>query len=149
MLLRQKASLAVIAFSILALVRPVWAQEALGQTQPAVGAQSPLASDPAGAVPRQVLNYGVDAGVGETDNVNLAPTDKVSQTLAVADADIDIDQQRRLFSVDAKGSFNYLDFLQGAYSPELIGRFDGLGTGESHPGNAQVGRAGGFRTSAG
>ena len=89
---------------------------------------------PRAVIPPQILNYGVDAGVGETDNVNLTHSDKVSQTLAVADADIDIEQQRRLFSVDAKGTFSYLDFLQGAYSPELIGRFDGLGRVSLIPG---------------
>ena len=72
------------------------------------------------------LSYGGDVGVGETDNVSLASTNKISQTLAVADANIDVLEQRRLFSVDAKGDFSYLDFLQGAYSPELIGRFDGI-----------------------
>jgi hypothetical protein len=72
------------------------------------------------------LSFGVDVGVGETDNVTLVPSDKITQTLAVADADFAIQQQSRRFDVDAKGNFTYLDFLQGAYSPELIGRLDGL-----------------------
>jgi len=72
------------------------------------------------------LNYGVDVGIGETDNVTLVPTGKISQTMAVADLDFALEQQSRLFNVDAKGNFSYLDFLQGAYSPELIGRLDGL-----------------------
>jgi hypothetical protein len=72
------------------------------------------------------LNYGVDVGVGETDNVNLVGSDKTSQTMAIADADFSLLEQRRLFDVNATGAFSYLDFLQGAYSPELIGRFDGV-----------------------
>jgi hypothetical protein len=72
------------------------------------------------------LNYGVDAGIGETDNINLVSSGKTSQTMAVADADFSLQEQRRLFEVNATGAFSYLDFLQGAYSPELIGRFDGL-----------------------
>jgi len=72
------------------------------------------------------LNYGVDVGVGETDNVTLVPTHKISQTLTVADLDFDLDEQRRLFDVTAKGDFTDLYFIQGAYSNELIGRFDGL-----------------------
>ena len=72
------------------------------------------------------LNYGVDAGIGETDNVNLVNSDKTSQTIAIADADFSLLEQRRLFDVNATGAFSYLDFLQGAYSPELIGRFDGV-----------------------
>jgi hypothetical protein len=74
----------------------------------------------------EILSYGVDVGVAESDNVTLVPTDKVSQTIAVADADFDIKQQSRLFDVDAKGNFSYLDYVQGAYGGELLGRFDGL-----------------------
>jgi hypothetical protein len=73
----------------------------------------------------ETFTYGVDAGVGETDNVNLAPSNKVSQTLAVADVDVDYKQQSRLFDVDAKGNFTDIDYLQGAYSNQLVGRFDG------------------------
>lgn len=71
------------------------------------------------------LIYGVDVGVAESDNVTLASTNKVSQTMAVADGDFDIKQQSRLLDVDAKGNFTYLDYLQGAYRGELIGRLDG------------------------
>jgi hypothetical protein len=74
----------------------------------------------------QKLTYGVDAGVAETDNVTLVTTHKVSQTMAVADADFDFKQQSRRLDVDAKGNFTYLDYLQGAYGSQLIGRFDGI-----------------------
>jgi hypothetical protein len=74
----------------------------------------------------ETLNYGVDVGVGETDNVTLVSTDKISQTMAIADADFDYKEQSRRLDVDAKGNFSYLDYLQGAYSNQLIGRFDGM-----------------------
>jgi len=73
------------------------------------------------------LSYGVDAGIAETDNVNLAPTNAVSQTMAVADLDFDVKQLTRLFDLDAKGNFSYLDYLQNAYGGQLVGRFDGTG----------------------
>jgi hypothetical protein len=73
----------------------------------------------------QTLAYGVDVGVAESDNVTLVPTNKVSQTMALADADFDIKKQSRLLDVTAKGNFTYLDYLQGAYSSQAIGRFDG------------------------
>jgi hypothetical protein len=73
----------------------------------------------------ETLVYGVDAGVAESDNVTLVSTDKVSQTIAVADADFDLIQKSRLLDLDAKGDFTYLDYLQGAYNSQLIGRFDG------------------------
>jgi hypothetical protein len=86
----------------------------------------PYGSDtPSSASKAQTLLYGVDVGVAETDNVTLVSTDKVSQTIAVADADFDIKQQSRLLDVDAKGDFTDLNYLQGAYGNEVIGRFDG------------------------
>jgi len=75
----------------------------------------------------QPLQYGVDIGVGESDNISLVPTNEVSQTIAIADGDLAIDQQTRTLDLRAKGVFSYLDFLQHAYKNELIGRFDGLG----------------------
>jgi hypothetical protein len=74
----------------------------------------------------ETLTYGVDAGVAESDNVTLVTTNKVSQTMAVADADFDFKKQSRRLDVDAKGNFTYLDYLQGAYSSQVIGRFDGI-----------------------
>jgi hypothetical protein len=76
----------------------------------------------AGAEP---LTYGVDVGVGETDNVTLVPTDKVSQTIALTDLDFAVKQQTRLLDLAATGNFSYLDYLQNAYANQLIGRFDG------------------------
>jgi hypothetical protein len=69
--------------------------------------------------------YGVDAGVAETDNVRLTENDKVSQTIAVVDADFALKEQSRLLEADAKGDFSYLDYLQNAYGGQFIGRFDG------------------------
>ena len=74
----------------------------------------------------ETLAYGADVGVGETDNVTLVSTNKVSQTIAVADADFDYKKISRRLDVDAKGNFTYLDYLQGAYGSQLIGRFDGI-----------------------
>jgi len=78
------------------------------------------------SVPAETFDYGIDVGVGESNNVTLVPTDKVSQTLSVFDLDFNLQEQRRLFDVEAKGDFTDLDYLQGAYKNELVGRFDGL-----------------------
>ncbi len=80
------------------------------------------------------FKYGIDAGIGETDNVTLVPTDRISQTIAVADVDFDLQQRSRRLDVDAKGDFSYLDYLQGAYANELIGRFDGIAAVSIFPG---------------
>jgi hypothetical protein len=75
----------------------------------------------------ETLTYGADVGVAETDNVTLAATNRISQTIAVADVDFDIKQQTRLLDLDAKGNFSDLDYLQGAFSNQFVGRFDGVG----------------------
>ena len=93
-------------------------------------AVSSTAGDSENAPPAQntraeSFTYGVDVGIGESDNVTLVQTDKVSQTMAIADLDFDLKDQGRRFDVDAKGIFSDLDYLQNAYSNQLIGRFDG------------------------
>jgi hypothetical protein len=97
-------------------------------------ADQPTNTAPAPATRGQSFVYGVDAGIGESDNVTLVPTGKVDQTIAVTDVDFDLKQQSRRFDVDAKGDFSYLDFLQHAYGSELIGRFDGTAQAALIPG---------------
>jgi len=72
------------------------------------------------------LSYGADVGVGVTDNVTLVPTNRINQTIATADLDFSVQQATRLLDAGLKGNFSYLDYLQDAYSADLIGRFDGL-----------------------
>ncbi len=78
-----------------------------------------------GAIAANTWLYGVDAGVGETDNVTLVPNDKVSQTLAVADFDFNAKEQTRLLDLTATGNLSYIDYLQNAYHNQLLGRVDG------------------------
>lgn len=86
------------------------------------------AADPATGNPVPGWHYGVDAGLGEIDNVTLVETDKIAQTVALADADFTLFEQSRRFVANLAGDFSYIDYLQGAYKGQLIGRFDGLGS---------------------
>jgi hypothetical protein len=81
----------------------------------------PLAS----AAQADGFNFGVDAGIGESDNINLTQTDKVSQTMAIADFDFTSKEKGSRLDEDIVGDFTYLDFLQHAYGGELLGRMDG------------------------
>jgi hypothetical protein len=72
------------------------------------------------------VSYGVDVGIGETDNVALVPTDTVNQTIAITDLDFSVQQATRLLDADLKGNFSYLDYLEDAYSANFVGRFDGM-----------------------
>jgi len=91
----------------------------------AAAAGDSVSATPAQGARAESLIYGADVGIGESDNVTLVETNKVSQTIAVADLDFDFKDQTRRFDVDAKGAFSDLDYLQNAYSNQLIGRFDG------------------------
>ncbi len=120
-----KACLRCVSLGISATL--MLATIAHGQVSRTAGtaAGEPDTTSPAQSTRTESLAYGADVGIGESDNVTLVQTDKVSQTIAIADLDFDLKDQTRRFDVDAKGAFSDLDYLQGAYSNQLIGRFDG------------------------
>lgn len=97
-----------------------------GAGLPSAGLPSPNAE--LGSAPADLTRYGIAAGVGETDNVNLSSTDPKSQTIAAADLDFDLTRSGSRLDASALGDFMDLDYLQGAYSNQLLGRFDGLAT---------------------
>ncbi|HEX5461278.1 MAG TPA: outer membrane beta-barrel protein [Steroidobacteraceae bacterium] len=76
--------------------------------------------------PAEFTRYGVAAGVGETDNVNLATTHPKSQTLAAANLDFGVKRSGSRLDATAVGNFTDLYYVQGAYSNQVLGRFDGL-----------------------
>lgn len=100
---------------------------AYGQVNRTVGvpAGDEDSTTPAQGIRAESFTYGADVGIGESDNVTLVQTDRISQTIAIADLDFDLKDRSRRFDVDAKGNFSDLDYLQNAYSNQLIGRFDG------------------------
>lgn len=79
-----------------------------------------------GPEPAELARYGIAAGVGETDNVNLSSTDPKSQTIAAADLDFDLKRTGAVLDASGLGDFTDLDYLEGAYSNQILGRFDGL-----------------------
>ena len=71
------------------------------------------------------FNFGVDAGIGESDNVTLVDTGRLHQTFALADLDFSLQEKGSRLVEDVVGDFTYLDFLQHAYSNELLGHLNG------------------------
>jgi hypothetical protein len=145
---RARALVRRLAASALALAAPALA---FGQTVPqqgsatvppvqavpgvgSVGASLPgsgmggAAAIPTGTapVPAELTHYGIAAGVGETDNVSLSSTHPKSQTIAAANLNFDLRRSGSLLDASALGNFTDLDYLQGAYSNQVLGRFDGL-----------------------
>jgi hypothetical protein len=92
--------------------------------------ENPLAL---GAEPAELTRYGIAAGIGETDNVNLSNTDPKSQTLAALDADFDIKRTGSRLDASGIGNFTDLDYVQGAYGNQIFGRFDGLADAKLWP----------------
>jgi hypothetical protein len=79
-----------------------------------------------GPQPAELTRYGIAVGIGETDNVNLSNTDAKSQTLAATDLDFDIKRTGSRLDASGIGNFTDIDFLEGAYGNQVLGRFDGL-----------------------
>ncbi len=78
--------------------------------------------------PAEFTRYGIAAGIGETDNVNLSSTNPKAQTIAAANVDFGLKRTGSRLDAAALGNFTDLDYLQGAYSNQVLGRFDGLAT---------------------
>ena len=101
-------------------------------TLPGSALDNPAASS---QTPPPANAYGVGVGVGETDNVALTAANRMSQTMALTDVDFSVDHQTRLFDANAVGAFSYIDYLQGAFKPELLGRLDGVADAAIIPGS--------------
>jgi hypothetical protein len=78
------------------------------------------------SLPAEYTNYDVAAGLGESDNINLSATHPKSQTLSAVNAFFDFIRSGSHFDLNAVGNFSDTDYLEGAYSNQLLGRFDGL-----------------------
>ena len=74
----------------------------------------------------QILNFGASVGIGETDNIAQTSTDPRSQTMEVTGIDFGWIRTGSALEANVVGDFNYLDYVQGAYASQLLGRFDGL-----------------------
>jgi hypothetical protein len=70
----------------------------------------------------------LSVGLGETDNVLLSASDRTPQTMALAGLDFEIRRFGTRLNTDLKGDFAYLDYLQNAYTKQLIGRLDAEAT---------------------
>ncbi|HEY3784835.1 MAG TPA: outer membrane beta-barrel protein [Steroidobacteraceae bacterium] len=78
------------------------------------------------SLPAEYTNYDVSAGLGETDNVNLSATDRKAQTLSAVNGFFDLIRSGSHLDLNAVGNFSDTDYLEGAYSNQVLGRFDGL-----------------------
>ncbi|MGH8202852.1 MAG: hypothetical protein ACREVO_21215 [Steroidobacteraceae bacterium] len=78
------------------------------------------------SLPAEYTNYDVSAGLGESDNINLSATHPKSQTLSAVNGFFDFIRSGSHLDLNAVGNFSETDYLEGAYSNQVLGRFDGL-----------------------
>jgi hypothetical protein len=78
------------------------------------------------SLPADYTNYDVSAGLGESDNINLSPNHPKAQTLSAVNAFFDVIRSGSHFDLNAVGNFGDTDYLEGYYSNQVLGRFDGL-----------------------
>jgi Putative beta-barrel porin 2 len=94
-------------------------------TPDAVGATGATDNPALPAARTQSANFGISQGFGETDNVFLTPDDKTSQTISTTEVDFGYKRTGSALTANLVGDFDYLDYLQDAYSGQFLGRFDG------------------------
>ena len=76
-------------------------------------------------MPAEYTNYGVSTGLGESDNVNFSASHPESQTLSATNLFFDLIRSGSRLDLNATGNFSDTAYLEGAYSNQLLGRFDG------------------------
>ncbi|MGH8318278.1 MAG: hypothetical protein ACREUL_09910 [Steroidobacteraceae bacterium] len=76
--------------------------------------------------PANYTLYGGSAGLGETDDVNLSSPHPKAQTLTVATLMFDVVRSGTWLDLNTLGNFSDIDYLEHAYSNQVLGSFDGL-----------------------
>ena len=122
---RGEKLIAVASFALSAVAHAQLSPDYIGTSIGSFGNSISSTGLPSDQTP--FLDYGADVGLGETDNVYLTNSNKTTQTIGTADVDFGVNQQTRLLQVRAAGAFSDLSYLEGAYTNQLIGRFDGAG----------------------
>jgi hypothetical protein len=72
--------------------------------------------------------FGVDVGIGASDNIGLASTNPRSEVIAETGVDFSLLRTNTRLDANVAGQFAYLDYLRHTYGGQLLGRFDGTGT---------------------
>jgi hypothetical protein len=72
------------------------------------------------------LEYGVEVGVGHSDNVYRRSVDVVESTIATAGLNVDWQETRRRFDADVVADLTYNHYLEGGIDNNLLGNANGL-----------------------
>jgi hypothetical protein len=67
------------------------------------------------------VSYGVDVGVGFSDNIGLTTDDEQSETIASVGAEFGIDHESRRLNADVATRLEYREYLDDSYEGEIVG----------------------------
>src|ERR1700722_14611069 len=81
----------------------------------------PLLGFAPGAHGTESAGFGVNVGLGYSDNIALVPTDPRSELIAETGLDFALQRVDSRLNATATGDSSYLDFLRHTYSSQLIG----------------------------
>lgn len=71
------------------------------------------------------LSYGIDAGVGYSDNVTRAIDGGTAETLAIVGGRFTLARESTRMRLDGQGHLDWVEFLQGTYDGQLFGEVRG------------------------
>jgi len=71
------------------------------------------------------LSYGVEVGVGQTDNVTRVEEDPQNETIASVAAQLRLDHESKRLRANVTTYLEYLDYLDNTYEAELVGNLVG------------------------
>ncbi|MEJ0084617.1 MAG: outer membrane beta-barrel protein [Pseudomonadota bacterium] len=74
------------------------------------------------------LTYGVDVGVGHSDNITRVSENEQDETIATVGGQLGLDHDSRKLRANVATRFEYLDYLDDTYDGELVGSLVGNAT---------------------
>jgi hypothetical protein len=77
------------------------------------------------AAPAAELSYGVDVGLGFSDNIALVEEGKTDETIATAGAQLRLDHESRRLQANVETRLEYLSYLDDTYDAQVVGNLIG------------------------
>ena len=78
--------------------------------------------------PNNFFTYGADAGIGYSDNITETSTDKKSDEILGIGVQLAGLEQSARFQGSVLADLEHVNYLQGTFSPQVIGNFAGYGS---------------------
>jgi hypothetical protein len=96
-----------------------------GSRRSAIAMRAVAAGLLANAAGAAELSYGVDVGVGQSDNITRVENDPQDETIASLGAQLRLDHESNRLRANVTSRLEYLDYLDDTYESELVGNLVG------------------------